>query len=54
MPNRIQEVEDALCGNLEMQAFMALIHRSPYCKKHFSNSSRPLPSVTRPMRSGTS
>ncbi len=29
MTNRIQEVEDALCGNLEMQAFMALIRRSP-------------------------
>lgn len=29
MPNRIQEVEDALCGNMEMQAFMALIRRSP-------------------------
>jgi len=29
MTNRIQEVEDALCGNMEMQAFMALIRRSP-------------------------
>ena len=29
MPNRIQEVENALCGSMEMQAFMALIRRSP-------------------------
>lgn len=29
MPNRIQEAEDALCGSMEMQAFMALIRRSP-------------------------
>ena len=29
MPNRIQEVEDALCGSMEMQAFMALMRRSP-------------------------
>ncbi len=28
MPNRIQEVEDALCGNMEMPAFMALMRRS--------------------------
>ena len=29
MPNRIQEAEDALCGSMEMQAFIALIHRPP-------------------------
>lgn len=29
MPNRIQEAEDALCGSMEMQAFMALIRRTP-------------------------
>ena len=29
MPNRIQGVEDALCGSMEMQAFMALIRRTP-------------------------
>ena len=28
MPNRIQEVEDALCGSMEMQAFMVLMRRS--------------------------
>lgn len=29
MPNQIQEAEDALCGSMEMQAFMALIRRTP-------------------------
>lgn len=49
MPNRVQEAEDALCGSMEMQAFMALIRRTPA----LHNSSHRLPSVTRPMRSRT-